>query len=126
MTARRRIASPSSFEKRLAYSRAVVAADWCFVSGTTGYDLAGVMPADAAAQAGNALATIARVLADAGFEMADVVRATYYVTDAALMDAVAPALRAAFGAHPPAATMLVAGLVSPEMRVEVEVTAYRG
>lgn len=124
---RKRISSGSPFEARLAYSRAVVAGDWCFVSGTTGYDYARMeMPEAAADQATNALGTIARVLGEAGFDMSDVVRATYYVTDATLMDDIGPSLCAVFGDHPPAATMLVCGLVAPEMKVEVEVTAYRG
>lgn len=124
---RKRISSGSPFEAKLAYTRAVVAGDWCFVSGTTGYDYARmVMPGDAGEQAANALGTIARVLEEAGFALSDVVRVSYYVTDAALMEEIAPVLRAAFGDHPPAATMLVCGLVAPEMKVEIEVTACRG
>jgi enamine deaminase RidA (YjgF/YER057c/UK114 family) len=34
-----------------------------------------------------------------------------------------PTLRRAFGAAPPAATMIVAGLLDPRMRIEIEVTA---
>jgi enamine deaminase RidA (YjgF/YER057c/UK114 family) len=35
---RRLISSGSTFEKQIGYSRAVVAGDWVFVSGTTGFD----------------------------------------------------------------------------------------
>lgn len=123
---RRLISSGSPFEKSVGYSRAVVDGDWCFVAGTTGYDYqAMVMPDSAADQARNALATIAKALAEAGFEMADVVRATYYFTDAAYWDEVGPVLGAAFGDIRPAATALVVGLVKPEMKVEIEVTALR-
>lgn len=124
---RRLISTGSPFEDEFAYSRAVVAGDWCFVAGTTGYDYARMaMPEGAAEQAMNALATIAATLAEAGFAMADVVRVQYTVTDAELRHAIAPALRAALGDVRPAATMVVAGLIAPEMKVEIEVTAFRG
>ena len=123
---RRLISSGSPFEKSVGYSRAVVEGNWCFVAGTTGYDYqAMVMPDSAADQARNALGTIAKALAEAGFAMADVVRATYYFTDAAYWDEVGPVLGAAFGDIRPAATALVVGLVKPEMKVEIEVTALR-
>ncbi|MBP0652297.1 RidA family protein, partial [Mycobacterium tuberculosis] len=76
------------FERVAGYSRAVVDGDFCFVAGTTGYDYARmVMPEDVATQAENAMGTIAAALAEAGFALADVVRATYYVTKAADADA---------------------------------------
>jgi enamine deaminase RidA (YjgF/YER057c/UK114 family) len=53
------------------------------------------------------------------------VRATYYITDASYWDAIGPALGAAFGEIRPAASCLVVGLVKPEMKVEIEVTALR-
>jgi enamine deaminase RidA (YjgF/YER057c/UK114 family) len=123
---RRLISSGSPFEKSVGYSRAVVDGDWCFVAGTTGYDYqAMTMPDSAVDQARNALDTIAKALTEAGFEMADVVRATYYFTDAAYWDEVGPVLGAAFGDIRPAATALIVGLVKPEMKVEIEVTALR-
>ena len=123
---RRLISSGSPFEREFAYSRAVVQGDWCFVAGTTGYDYATMtMPEDAAAQARTALATIAGALAEAGFSLADVVRVQYTITDPAHQQAIAPALREAFAEVRPASTMVVAGLVAPEMKVEIEVTALR-
>ncbi len=125
--ARRLVSSGSPFEETFAYSRAVVQGEWCFVAGTTGFDYAAMaMPERAEDQARNALGTIARALDAAGFRLADVVRVTYILTDAALRHEIAPALREAFGDVRPAATMLVAGLIAPEMKVEIEVTAHRG
>ena len=122
-----RISTGSPFEEEFAYSRAVVRGDWCFVAGTTGYDYATMtMPEAAVEQARNAFATIARTLAEAGFAMGDVVRVHYTITDPAWRAEIAPALRAALGAVRPAATMVVAGLNEPEMKVEIEVTAFRG
>lgn len=123
----KRISTGSPFETTLGFSRAVVKGDWCFVSGVTGYDYATMdMPKAAVDQARNCFATIARVLEEAGFEMADIVRVQYTLTDAALVEAVAPALGEALGAIRPAATMVVAGLIRPEMLIEIEVTACRG
>lgn len=122
----RKISSGSPFEAELGYSRAVVKGPWCFVSGTTGYDYAAMaMPEAAADQAENAFATIAAVLADAGFGMGDVVRVQYTIADAALVGEIAPVLARWFGEVRPAATMVVAGLIRPEMKVEIEVTALR-
>jgi len=120
------ISSGSPFEKQVGYSRALVDGDWAFVAGTTGYDPATrVMPESAAEQARNALGVIATALESAGFAMADVVRATYYFTDAAYWDEVGSVLGEAFGEIRPAATALVVGLVKPEMKVEIEVTALK-
>ena len=58
--------------------------------------------------------------------MGDVVRVQYTITDAALRFEIAPALREALGDVRPAATMVVAGLNEPEMKIEIEVTAFRG
>ena len=108
---RRLISTGSPFEKTAGYSRAVVQDNWCFVSGTTGYDYATmIMPDSVEEQTRNCLATIARALQEGGFAMADVVRAHYYVTDRSYVDAVFPILGEAFGAIRPAATMIVCQL----------------
>src|SRR3954468_9478269 len=79
---RRLISTGSPFEASAGYSRAVVDGDFCFVAGTTGYDYATMqMPPDVAAQTRNCLRTISEVLAEAGFALADVVRARYYILD---------------------------------------------
>lgn len=122
----RRISTGSPFESVLGYSRAVVKGPWCFVSGTTGYDYAAMaMPEAAADQARNAFATIFATLAEAGFAPADIVRVQYTITDAALLDDIAPVLGAVMKDALPAATMVVAGLIRPEMKVEIEVTAFK-
>lgn len=123
----RRISTGSPFEAALGYSRAVVKGPWCFVSGTTGYDYAAMtMPDSAAEQAQNAFATIFATLAEAGFAPGDIVRVQYTVTDPALVAEIAPVLGETMKEIRPAATMVVAGLIRPEMKVEIEVTAFRG
>lgn len=123
---RKLISTGSPFEKTAGYSRAVVQGDWCFVSGTTGYDYATMtMPDSVEDQTRNCLATIARALEEGGFEMADVVRTHYYVTDRSFVDMVFPILGEAFGEIRPAATMIVCQLNTPEMKIEIEVTAMK-
>jgi len=121
------ISSGSPFETQVGYSRAVVQGDWCFVAGTTGYDPeTRAMPVDVASQARNALVVIERALIEGGFALSDVVRATYYITDAAYWERIGPVLGAAFGDIRPAATCIVCGLIKPEMKIEIEVTALKG
>lgn len=122
----KRISTGSPFEHALGYSRAVVKGPWCFVSGVTGYDYATMtIPADPAAQARNCFATITWALEQGGFTLADIVRVQYTITDAALADTIAPVLGEVLGEIRPAATMVVAGLIKPEMKVEIEVTALK-
>lgn len=121
---RRNIHSGSPFEAIVGYCRAVVRPPFVFVAGTVGRDPeTGAMPADVESQCANALRIIAAALAEAGASFADVVRVTYYAPERADFEACWPQLRAAFGANPPASTMVVAGLIDPAMRIEIEVTA---
>ena len=123
---RQLISSGSPFERTAGYSRAVVHGDWCFVSGTTGYDYATMaMPDTVEDQTRNCLKTIEAALHEGGFALGDVVGCHYYVTDASFADRVFPILGQAFGEIRPAATMLVCGLIRPEMLIEIEVTALR-
>jgi len=124
---RRLISTGSPFEETYAYSRAVVQGDWCFLAGTTGYDYATMtMPEDPAEQARNVFETIGRTLAEAGFGMADLVRVQVTVTDPAHWAAAAPVVREYLSGIRPANTTVVSGLMTPEMKIEIEGTAYRG
>ena len=123
----KRISTGSPFEQKIGYSRAVVDRDMVYVSGTTGYDYATMtMPDDAGQQARNAIGTIGKALEDAGASLADVVRVRYYLIDMSVYDAVVAAAGEAFGTIRPAATMVLCGLTTPEMKVEIEVTARIG
>ena len=121
------ISSGSPFEARIGYSRAVVDGAMVYVSGTTGYDYATMtMPEDAAAQARNAFGTIAHALEEAGSSLRDVLRVRYYITDMAHYDALVAVAGEVFAHIRPAATMVVCGLTTPEMKLEIEVTARIG
>lgn len=125
MTGRRLISTGSSFEADYGYSRAVVQPPFVFVAGTTGYDYATMtMPECVVAQARNAFATIARVLDEAGSNLREVVQARYYVVDPADQIPFLTLVGEVMGDIRPAATVIVvAGLLDPAMRVEIEVVA---
>ena len=121
---RRNIHSGSPFEARVGYCRAVVQPPFVFVAGTVGRDPeTGDLPVDVEGQCANALRIISAALGEAGASFADVVRVTYYAPQCADFEACWPQLRAVFGANPPASTMVVAVLIDPAMRIEIEVTA---
>lgn len=123
----KRISSGSPFESRIGYSRAVVDGAMVYVSGTTGYDYAKMeMPDDVGDQTRNALATIENALIEAGSSLKDILRVRYYLTDMAHYEVVVDVVGAAFADIRPAATMVVCGLTTPEMKIEIEATARIG
>ncbi len=116
--------SGSSFEAEIGYSRAVVDGEWVFVSGTTGFDYRTMeISADLLQQTEQCLANIEAALAQAGSTMADIVRVRYMLPERDDFPLCWPVLRRCFGDIRPAATMIVAGLSDPRMRIEIEVTA---
>ena len=112
---RRLISTGSPFEKTAGYSRAVIDGDFAFVAGTTGYDYTTMtMPDDVTIQSRNCFKTIEAALKEGGFAMADIVRATYYVTDVACADEHFKVCGEVLGDIRPAATLLVvARLLKP-------------
>ena len=126
MAERRLISSGSPFEAIAGYSRAVVDGNFIFVSGTTGYDYAAMnLPESLVDQTYGCFRNIAAVLDEAGCSLADVVRVRYIITNPDYAAAVMPIFGQYFGEVRPAATLIVAGLLQPEMKIEIEVTARR-
>jgi enamine deaminase RidA (YjgF/YER057c/UK114 family) len=124
MSGRQRISSGSTFEQLAGYSRAVVDGDWIFVSGTTGYDYSTMrISADVETQTRQAFRNIEAALAQAGASLDDVVRVRYYLIDRADFERLAPLFGEFLGGGRPAATAVVCGLVDPQMKIEIEVTA---
>jgi enamine deaminase RidA (YjgF/YER057c/UK114 family) len=123
---RRLISSGSTFEEQIGYSRAVVAGDWVFVSGTTGFDYSTMSIADdLLQQTEQCLENIQAALQEAGASLRDVVRVTYVLPDGAEFELCWPVLRKYFGDVRPAAMMISAGLADPRMKIEIEVTALK-
>jgi enamine deaminase RidA (YjgF/YER057c/UK114 family) len=124
--ARRLISSGSSFEKDIAYSRAVVDGEWIFVSGTTGFDYASMtISENLVEQTEQCLRNIQAALEQAGASLRDVVRVTYILPRGEDFPQCWPVLRKYLGDIRPAATMISAGVADPRIRIEIEVTARR-
>jgi enamine deaminase RidA (YjgF/YER057c/UK114 family) len=123
---RQLISSGSSFEEKIGYSRAVVAGDWVFVSGTTGFDYSTMsISGGLLEQTEQCLKNIEAVLRQAGSSLKDVVRVTYVLPNGSEFEQCWPVLRAYFGEVRPAAMMISAGLADPRMKIEIEVTALK-
>jgi enamine deaminase RidA (YjgF/YER057c/UK114 family) len=126
MPARTLISSGSSFEKEVAYSRAVVDGRWVFMSGTTGFDYQSMTISDRVEeQAEQCFLNMAQALDQAGSSLAEVVRVRYILTRREDFEPVWPVLRRYFADVRPACTMIVAGLADPRMLIEIEVTALK-
>ena len=124
---RRRVSSGSPFEPRIGFSRAVRVGDRVLVAGTAPVRPDGDIDPDVGAQARRCLEIVDGALREAGASLADVVRTRVYLVDAADADAVAAVHGETFGEVRPAATMIVvAGLLDPRWRVEIEAEAVVG
>jgi len=124
MTTRRNISSGSKWEPLLGYSRAVVAGNTVYVSGTVGAAADGSIPDGAYAQTVRALEIIRDALAQAGADMTQVVRTRLFLANMGDFDAVAKAHGEVFGDIRPATTIVeVAKLVDAAFLVEVEALA---
>ncbi len=127
MSIRQRTTSGAIWESQYGYSRAVRINQHIVVSGTTAVTPEGhiVGPGDVYAQTNYIFSIIATTLADLNASLTDVVRTRMYVVNiASHAEAVGKAHREIFNSIRPAATMVgVAGLISPELLVEIEVDA---
>ena len=127
MDGRRLISSGSPFEPVVGYSRAVVVGDRVILSGTAPQWPDGRVDPDVGAQARRCFDIVGAALAEAGTSFADVVRTRVYLVDAADFDAVAEVHGEVFGDVRPAnTTLVVAALLDPAWRLEVEVEAVVG
>jgi enamine deaminase RidA (YjgF/YER057c/UK114 family) len=125
-TAIERFGSDNPWESAVGYCRAVRAGDHVHVAGTTAtVDGHVVAAGNAAEQTRVALQIVAEALERAGASLADVVRTRLYVTDISEWEAIGRANGEVFADVRPVATMVeVAGLIDPDLLVEIEVDAY--
>ena len=106
------------------YSRAVVAGRHVYVSGTAPIPADGDPPTGSYEQARLCLEIIVGALAEAGARADDVVRTRIYLVDAEDFDEVARAHRDVFAEIRPATSaVVVAGLLDPRWRVQIEAVA---
>jgi enamine deaminase RidA (YjgF/YER057c/UK114 family) len=124
---RQRVASGSPYEPVVGFSRALRVGDRVLVSGTAPIWPDGSCDPDPEAQAARCFEIILTALAEAGAGSEQVVRTRMYLVDPADWEAVGRAHGAVFGGTRPAATMVVvAALLDPRWRVEIEAEALLG
>jgi enamine deaminase RidA (YjgF/YER057c/UK114 family) len=127
MSGRQLISSGSPFEPVVGYSRAVRTGDRVTVSGTAPQSPDGTVDPDPAAQARRCLTIIGEALEAAGSGFADVVRTRVYLIDADDFDPISKVHGEVFGDIRPAnTTLVVAALLNPAWKLEVEVEAVIG
>ena len=119
-----RVSSGSPWEPVIGFSRAVRVGDRVVVAGTAPVWPDGSCPPDPAVQARRCLEIVLAALAEAGASAPDVVRTRIYLVDRGDVEAVARVHGEVFAGIRPAATLVVvAGLVDPRWRVEIEAEA---
>jgi enamine deaminase RidA (YjgF/YER057c/UK114 family) len=122
MTQRTNISGSSPFEPIIGFSRAVRIGNYVHVSGT---GPVGADEADVASQTDQALTIIAASLKDAGSSIEHVFRTRIYLTQAEDWEAAGRIHAKFFSITRPAATMVVvAALLNPSWRIEIEADAY--
>lgn len=118
------ISGHSPYEPVVGYSRAVVADGRVHVAGTAPIPADGSdPPEDAYAQARLCLEIVSEALGRAGASLADVVRTRVYLTDTSYWEGVARAHGESFADVRPANTTVVAQLLDPRWKVEIEAEA---
>lgn len=118
---RQNISGGSPFEPIIGFSRAVRAGDSVHLAGTAPV---GAENEDAAGQTRRIFAIAEKALAEAGASFNDVVRTRIYLTHVEDWEAVGRVHGEFFGTIRPAATMVVvAALLNPAWRVEIEMDA---
>jgi enamine deaminase RidA (YjgF/YER057c/UK114 family) len=124
MRERQRVGSGFGLESAFGYSRAVRVGERVVVSGTAPVWPDGSCPDDAGVQAQRCFDIIRAALVEAGASLADVVRCRMYVVNPSDAGAVGAVHGQFFAETRPAATMVVvAGLLDPRWKVEIEAEA---
>ena len=124
MSGRQRIASSSPYEPTIGFSRALRVGERVLVSGTAPIWPDGSCDPDPEIQARRCLEIIVAALGEAGAGPEHVVRTRTYLTDAAYAEQVGRAHGDVFRQVRPASTMgVVAGLLDPRWKVEIEAEA---
>jgi len=127
MTTRKNFSSGAKWEDIVGYSRAVQMGNQLEISGTVATDENGVVgKGDFYMQTRFIIQKIDKVLQQAGFTLADVVRTRMFVTDISRWEEVGKAHGEFFGNIKPATSMIeISALIDPDYLIEIEVSAIR-
>ncbi|NQV78952.1 MAG: RidA family protein [Alphaproteobacteria bacterium] len=123
----KKILQPAGMPVPGAYANGILVDGTAYLAGQVGVDDKGNCPADIEGQTDQAFDNIARVLAEAGMTLKDIVKSTVYLTDLADYAAFAAARGKHLGDHRPASTLVVvSALIQPQFKLEIDVTAAAG
>lgn len=117
----------SRFEERGGYARGVRAGDMVFLSGCTGFDyVTGEISDDVVEQTHKAFENIQWALRELGASFEDAVRVVIYIAERAYYEATVDVIGGYCRGVRPANTFIIAPLVDPRMKIEIEVTTRDG
>ena len=124
---RKRYFTGSRFEERGGYARGVRDGDMVFMSGCVGFDYEkDTIADDIVEQTHQAFRNINRGLAELWATFEDVVRIVIYIADRAYYEQTVDIIGEYCRDVRPANTFIVAQLVDPRMKIEIEVTTRDG
>jgi enamine deaminase RidA (YjgF/YER057c/UK114 family) len=126
------VLQPAEWPKPRGFSHGVAVdgpGKWIVLAGQTGGDVKGEYQPDMAAQVGEALRRIVKLLAEAGAGPEHIVRLTWYLTSRSEYEAAGAGIGAAWKEtlgrnFPPSTLLYISGLVDERCKVEIEVTAF--
>ena len=118
------VTTGSDFEKRGGFSRVMHDEEWVFVSGTTGFDYSTMsISDDFATQVRQTWRNIEAALTAAGSHLGEIVSFLIILTDRG--DYPTLVEQGTFTPHHPSGTLIIAQLLDPRMKIEIQVTAKR-
>lgn len=121
ITTRKNIPGTSPYEPIIGFSRAVRIGNYVYVSGTGPVGAEDASPAD---QTRAALDLIKTALEKSGTSFEDVYRTRMFLAHVEDWEEIGCAHGEVFGKILPASTMVVAALLNPKWRIEIEADAY--
>lgn len=115
--------SGTKWEEEFGYSRAIRQGDRILISGCAPIEPDGTAAIDVARQAERCFEIIADAIGELGGTMDDIVRTRIYLSDRADLDDVLAVHGQRVGKARPTCTAIVAALIRPEWKVEIEAEA---
>ncbi len=121
---RKLISSGSIFEEEVGYSRAVVAGNFVFLSGCTGFNYqTSTISENVQEQCEQTILNIKNALEKAGTTLDNVVKTVFYFANPTVFNECKPVFKKHFGVIRPTLTAIGAQLHDERIKLEIEVTA---
>ncbi len=123
---RKLISSGSIFEEEVGYSRAVIAGEFVFLSGCTGFNYeTSIISENAQEQCEQTILNIKNALEKAGSGLENIVRTIFYFSEPSVFNDCKPIFKKHFGNIKPTLTAVGAQLHDKRIKLEIEVTAIK-